>query len=730
MAEEEIPMKSQNILPDHLVTDEVASFSRWTGRDVEGGLVDVMHDFQDPKSPHHKAAAECLHRIVENIKDYCIERGVTKYSHWFNSWTESPAYKRDNIEHLSPKTLFQGEPDASSKPSGGLRSTYEARGYTVWDSKAPLFILNDTTLCIPTLFISYKGEALDLKSPLLRAKSSLALAVKRFIDAVEPEKIDWSRTKVRVFAGPEQEYFLIPAGIAAERPDLLHCKATVMGNPPPRNQQLEEHYLGSISADVHDFFEDFNEELSKLGIVPATDHNEVAPRQFEFAPLHDEAARAADQNLLALHVLREVAAEHGWTALTHEKPFAGLNGSGKHLNFSVCLVDKDTGELIKNLHAPPDELEETLQFLVVLAATVVAIKRRARLLRASVATRSNDQRLGGNEAPPAVISVYLGETLRKATEAIIGNKQLAADNGGSNIDLALEGVPLVARDNTDRNRTSPIAFTGNKFEFRMPGSNSAVYLPMTILTASIAEALDEVAARVEKARSEGNITKVLRDVLEELMAEAESVIFDGDCYSDEWRQEAERRGLPESRDTATALTAFTDPEQQEFLAKYGVWSQHESSAFYRVKMDEYAKLTAIEASTMIEMVSTALKPAAIEHQTNLAERVSSLNEAQDVASKRKHGGAMALANQLDRAIEELEVFGKIVDQLDEGVRAASTIREQMLGFDDEPKRGAFAASDLVPALAKLREACDELERSLPTELYPFPNCGDLLYDVD
>lgn len=723
-------MKCQNILPDHLVADEVASFSRWTGRDVEGGLVEIMHDFQDVSSPHHKASAECLHRIVENIKEYCVERGVTKYSHWFNSWTESPAYKRDNIEHLSPKTLFQGEPDASSKPSGGLRSTYEARGYTVWDSKAPLFILNQTTLCIPTLFISYKGESLDLKSPLLRAKSSLNLAVQRFVDAVEPGKIDWSRVKVRIFAGPEQEYFLLPEGIAAERPDLIHCKATVIGNPPPRNQQLEEHYLGSIPADVHDFFENFNEELSKLGIVPATDHNEVAPRQFEFAPLHDEAARAADQNLLALHVLREVASEHGWTAVTHEKPFAGLNGSGKHVNFSVCLVDKETGALVKNLHAPPEEVEETLEFLVVLTATVVAIKRRARLLRASVATRSNDLRLGGNEAPPAVISVYLGETLRKATEEIINNRQLVENNGESRIDLALDGVPIVARDNTDRNRTSPIAFTGNKFEFRMPGSNSAIYLPLTIIAASIADTLDEAAARIEKADAGRNINKVLRDVLEEQMREAESVIFDGDCYSDGWKVEATERGLPEARDTATALAAFVDPEQQEFLSKYGIWSQHESSAFYRVKMDEYAKLTAIEASTIIEMVTTALKPSATEHQTNLADRVASLSEAQAVASERKHRAAEMLAGQLDNAIEELEVFGELVDALDAGVKVTLAAKEKALALEKEAVRGEHAASELAPALAQLRQTCDELERRLPTELYPFPNCGELLYDVE
>lgn len=718
-------MEPANTLPEHLVADEVASFSRWTGLEPEG-LVEVMRYYQDRSSPHQAAAAECLHRIVDSIKAYCVERGVTKYSHWFNSWTETPAYKRDNIEHLTTASLFQGEPDASSKPTGGLRSTYEARGYTVWDSKAPLFILNGTTLCIPTLFISYNGEALDLKSPLLRAKGVLAKAVERFVNAAEPGAYDFKQVKVRTWAAPEQEYFLVPAALAAERPDLIHCKATAMGNPPPRNQQLEDHYLGSIPADVHNFFEDFNEALDKLGITPKTDHNEVAPRQFEFAPMHDEAARAADQNLLSLHVLREVAADHGWTALTHEKPFAGLNGSGKHLNFSVGLADRRSGALVRNLHEPPEDPRQRLTFLVVLAATVAGIKRRARLLRASVATRSNDQRLGGNEAPPSVISVYLGETLRTVAEDLIAQRSSPNGNGGSRLDLALDGVPLLARDNTDRNRTSPIAFTGNKFEFRMPGADSAIYLPLTVLIASIAEALDEVAAKLEKVEA-SELPRALRDTLAEVMREAEPVIFDGDCYSEAWRNEAERRGLPAATDTATALAAFADPEQQEFLSKFGIWSRQESSAFYRVKMDEYAKLTAIEASTVIEMVSTAVMPAAIEHQTSLSERVGTLSGALDVAEERGHRSAAALNEQLDLALESLTAFGTLVTRLERGSALVRAARDEMLAETDEEVRGRAAATKLVPELEKLRTTCDELERMLPENLYPFPTAGDLLY---
>lgn len=726
-------MEPENILPSYLVTDEVESFSRWTSLEPEG-LVDIMGYYQDSTSKHHAASAECLHRIVENIKAYCIARGVTKYSHWFNSWTESPAYKRDNIEHLSPMTLFQGEPDASSKPTGGLRSTYEARGYTVWDSKAPLFILNGTTLCIPTLFISYKGAALDLKSPALRASAALSTAVRRFFDHAEPGEYDWNEIEVQTFAGPEQEYFLIPQTLASERPDFVHCKATVMGNPPPRNQQLEEHYLGSIPADVHDFFEVFNKELSKLGITPSTDHNEVAPRQFEFAPMHDEAVRAADQNLLAMHILREVASQHGWLAITHEKPFAGLNGSGKHLNFSIGLVRRRTSELVRNVHAPPESPRQRLTFLVMLAATVVGIKRRARLLRASVATRSNDQRLGGNEAPPAVISVYLGETIQHVIDELLEKRaDKTMSNGASSIDLGLKGFPLVSRDNTDRNRTSPIAFTGDKFEFRMPGANSATYLPLAVVLTSMSDALDDAATMVtqrSKGNDEASLTRALRDVFVELMEEAKPVIFDGDCYSEDWRAEAARRGLPEARDTASALEAFTDPEQQEFLSRFEVWKPFELAAFHRAKMDEYAKLTTIEAATMLEMVSTAIKPSAIEHQTNLAERASALGEALSMAEESGHGAARALEDHASKALDTLSEFGNLVTRLEAGYDTVMDARSTVVAADDEATRGRLAASELVPALAALRETCDELETVLPVDLYPFPTCGQLLYDED
>lgn len=723
-------MDSENILPEHLVTDEVASFSRWTGLEPEG-LPDIMRHFQDHSSPHNAAAAECLHRIVEAIRAYCVERGVTKYCHWFNSWTESPAYKRDNIDHLSTKTLFQGEPDASSKPTGGLRSTYEARGYTVWDSKSPLFILNGTTLCIPTVFISYKGEALDLKSPALRASAALKKSVRRLFEAIEPGQIDWSKVKVRTFAGPEQEYFLIPKALADRRPDLIHCKSTVMGTTPPRNQQLEEHYLGSIPPDVHDFFERFNRELAKLGIVPSADHNEVAPRQFEFAPMFEEAVRAADQNLLAMHIMREVAAQHGWLAITHEKPFAGLNGSGKHLNFSVGLVNRATGKLLRNLHAPPDDPRQRLTFLVTLVATVAGIRRRARLLRASVATRSNDQRLGGNEAPPAIISVYLGEMLRQVSDQLVEQKErLSEPNGLTAINLGLSGVPLVSRDNTDRNRTSPLAFTGNKFEFRMPGANSAIYLPLTILQAAMAEAFDEVATKVEQRRSNGDsdLPKILSDVFAELLEEARPLIFDGDCYSAEWRAEAARRGLPEARDTASALFAFADPEQQEFLAKFGIWTQQESSAFFRAKMDEYAKIIAIEAATLLEMVSTGIMPAAHRHQTDLAERVAALSDAREIADERRHEAARGLVEQLDAAVASLADFGALVSRLEQGHAAVRRARAAMLAIAGDPAaRGRFAAETVVPAIQALGVTCNELEALIPAELYPYPTYGQLLY---
>jgi glutamine synthetase len=749
-------MTGENVLPPNLVNDEVASFSRWTGLEPES-LSDIMRHYQDPGSPHHAAAAECLHRIVENIKAYCVGRGVTKFCHWFNSWTESPAYKRDNIAHLSTETLFQGEPDASSKPSGGLRSTYEARGYTVWDSKAPLFILNGTTLCIPTLFISYYGEALDLKSPTLRAKTALSKSVRRFLDLALPGRFDWSTQVVRTFAGPEQEYFLVPAELVAERPDMVHCSTLLMGNPPPRNQQLSEHYLGSIPVDVHAFFEELNAELARLGITPSTDHNEVAPRQFEFAPMFAEATRAADQNLLAMHLLREVAERHGWVAFTHEKPFPGINGSGKHLNFSVGIVDRVSERLVLNLHAPPRDPDLRFLFLVSIAATVMGIKRRARLLRGSVASRSNDMRLGGHEAPPAIISAYMGETIGRVAGQLFGLDP--EKNGGSvssRLDLALDGVPLVSRDHTDRNRTSPLAFTGNKFEFRMPGANSATYLPLTMIIAAMAEGFGKAADIFEALGAHRSREAVLLEVFQNLMKEAEEIVFNGDCYSQQWRDEAARRGLPNATHTAEALEAFNDPEQQEFLSGLGIWSRQECSAFFRVKMDEYAKRVAIEAVTMLEMVTTGLRPAAIEHQTTLAERVTALGDALEIAEDRgltapprprkkrpdpRLGAAglqvaedpglaqaRALAQQLDDAVRDLGGFGELITRLDRSVDRVNGALRALEREPDDGARGRLAAADAVPALHALRAVCNDLERQLPADLYPFPTCGELLYE--
>lgn len=720
-------MTAENVLPKNLVSDEVASFSRWTGLEPES-LYDIMRYYQEADSPHHEAAAECLHRIVENIKEHCISRGVTKFCHWFNSWTESPAYKRDNIDHLSPETLFQGEPDASSKPSGGLRSTYEARGYTVWDSKAPLFILNGTTLCIPTLFISYHGAALDLKSPTLRAKAALAKSIQRYLDLTLPGEFDWKKFKVRTFAGPEQEYFLIPESMAVARPDLVHCGATVLGNPPPRNQQLSEHYFGSIPVNVHAFFEEFNDELARLGITPSTDHNEVAPQQFEFAPMFDEATRAADQNLLSMHLLGEVAARHGWLAITHEKPFAGLNGSGKHLNFSVCIVTRDTEEIVLNLHSPPEVSELRFPFLVSLAATVVGVKRRARLLRGSIASRSNDLRLGGHEAPPAIISAYLGETIAQVAGQLYGlDPEKSADSVSDKIDLALDGVPLVSRDHTDRNRTSPLAFTGNKFEFRMPGANSAVYMPLTMIIAAMAEGFGVAADLIEGQDQGRGQEAVLLDVFQTLMREAEEIVFDGDCYSQDWRDEAAKRGLPKANNTAEALEAFNDPQEQEFLANLGIWSTQESSAYYRAKMDEYANRTQIEAATMLEMVLTGIRPAVLQHQTDLATRVAALSDAQESAASRKLPHADTLERHVTSALDTVRSFGEQLARLETAVDSVESAQKELDGTSDQGARGRFAAGTLIPALESLRAVCDELERVIPSELFPYPTCGDLLY---
>ena len=566
--------------------------------------------------------------IAHEMKEWAIEKGATHYTHWFQPLTGVTAEKHDSfisaplpngkvLMSFSGKELIKGEPDASSFPSGGLRATFEARGYTAWDCTSPAFVRHDAagaTLCIPTAFCSYKGEALDQKTPLLRSMQAIneqSLRLLRLFGNTTSKKVTPS-------VGPEQEYFLVDADKFLQRKDLIYTGRTLFGAMPPKGQELDDHYFGTIRQRIAGFMKDVNEELWKVGVTSKTQHNEVAPAQHELAPIYAECNVALDHNHIVMQTLKRVACQHGMKCLLHEKPFAGVNGSGKHDNWSLTTDDG------KNLLEPGKTPHENIQFLLVLTCILKAVDTHADLLRESAADPGNDHRLGANEAPPAIISVFLGEQLEDVLEQLISTGEATHSLKGGKLQTGVDTLPDLAKDATDRNRTSPFAFTGNKFEFRMVGSRDSIAGPNVVLNTIVAEAFSEACDVLEKA---DNFDEAVHDLIKKYATEHQRVVFDGNGYSDAWVEEAERRGLPNIRSMVEAIPALTTDKAINMFEKFKVFTKAELESRAEIKFESYAKAINIEARTMIDMASKQIIPAIIKYTKELADTVVVVKEA-------------------------------------------------------------------------------------------------------
>jgi glutamine synthetase len=655
--------------------------------------------------------------VASAMKDWAMESGCTHYCHWFQPLTGATAEKHDAfivpdneggaIAKFSGSALIRGEPDASSFPSGGIRDTYEARGYTAWDATSPAFILrtnSGATLCIPTAFVSWTGEALDKKTPLLR---SIAAVSKQAMRILRIFGTDEGVSQVITTLGCEQEYFLIDEEFYNLRPDLLICERTLIGAHAPKGQQMHDHYFGAIPERVLGYMHEVEHRLLELGVPVATRHNEVAPGQYELAPMFENANVAIDHQMLIMHLLETCAPHHGLRCLLHEKPFAGINGSGKHNNWSIST---DTGV---NLLDPQDETHTNMQFLVFLCAVVRAVDLHADLLRASIASAANDHRLGANEAPPAIISIFLGEMLSDILDQIEKGEAKSTKKGGT-LDLGAHTLPQIPRHSGDRNRTSPFAFTGNKFEFRAVGSSAAVAWPNTVLNTIIAESLDSVATQIEKKTgktpSAAKLQEVVCEVLQEIVKKHRRVVFDGDNYSQAWHKEADKRGLPHLRSTAESLPILRSKEAVEVFEKYGVLSKRELLARVDVLLETYVKVMDIEAKTLISMLKQRVMPAALRFQTELAETVAATQAA----------GA-----KCSDTVKQLESVIEMIAELSKSINAVAKANAHH-GTDAE-KHAMFIHEKLVPAMERARAASDALESIIPDDLWTLPAYAEMLF---
>ncbi len=640
--------------------------------------------------------------VANAMKRWAVAKGATHYTHWFQPLTGSTAEKHDSFVDASPsgevslkfsgKNLIQGEPDASSFPSGGLRATFEARGYTAWDPTSPAFIKRSeegSTLCIPTAFCSYTGEALDKKTPLLRSMQVVSAQATRLLKCFGVE-VD---SKVHANLGAEQEYFLIDKSLYLARPDLIQTGRTLYGAEPSKHQQLDDHYFGSIKPRVLAFMAEVDKELWMLGIPAQTRHNEVAPAQFEIAPTFEELNLAVDHNMIVMETLRMVADRHGFVCLLHEKPYAGINGSGKHNNWSIGCKEL-------NLLDPGDDPHQNAIFLTVLCAVIKAVDTHADLLRVSTATAGNDHRLGANEAPPAIISIFLGDQLNDVIEQIEKGSATGSRKGGV-LQIGVDALPPLPRDATDRNRTSPFAFTGNKFEFRAPGSNMSCAGPNIVLNTIVAEALDEIASEIEKFDA-ASFNESLQALLQSIIQKHKRVIFNGDNYSADWAAEAESRGLPNMRTTPEALKPLLDDTNITLLGKYGVMTPTEVKSRYEVFTEEYATKIGIESSLALSMAKTMLLPVAVEFQKNLIESLLAMKDAGIEA------GSCVIKAQAE----------KVGSLLTDGYKAADKLEAAIAAEDS-------AAS--IAAMGDLRAAIDALEVEVDDNLWPLPKYGEMLF---
>lgn len=681
---------------------------------AEGVPDKVKQEIKQVSSTGGILTKESQQIIASAVKEWAVAKGATHFTHWFQPLTGSTAEKHDAfldidystgepIEKLGASQLLQGEPDASSFPNGGSRSTFEARGYTSWDFTSPLFITeatNTKTLCIPTAFVSYDGQALDVKTPLLRSIVSLNKEVTKFMNLIGATDVK----EVKATCGCEQEYFLVDEALYQQRPDLLMTGRTLLGAASKKDQQLSDHYFGSIHDRVLAFMGELDYELYKLGIPAKTRHNEVAPGQFEIAPVFEDANVAADHNQLLMKVISKVANRHDFEALLHEKPFANINGSGKHLNWSMAT---DTGI---NLLDPGDKPEENLRFLAFTAAVVTAVKRHAEILRVGIASAGNDHRLGGHEAPPSIISVFVGDTLDKIFRAIIEDKEFK----GSHEKLMEMGTTQLAhlfRDNTDRNRTSPFAFTGNKFEFRAVGSNKAVGLPLTLLNAAVASVMKDANKLLEDEIAAGKTAdQALATMTKTFLTESESVIFNGDGYSEEWVKEAEKRGLPNLKNTAEALTALRNEEKTKFLVDTEVMSAGEIETRHNVLVEQYNLLRTIEFHTQITMIRQHVIPSAVSYKKDLT----------TVAASTKHLG-------IDNTVEET-ILKYLASHLVEIYNSTEKLDKMLseLGEDEEANSKKIA-TELFPLSEKVADASNKIEEFVPDTLWTLPKYIDMLF---
>ncbi len=653
--------------------------------------------------------------IAHEMKEWAIEKGATHYTHWFQPLTGVTAEKHDSfisepmgngkvLMSFSGKELIKGEPDASSFPSGGLRATFEARGYTAWDCTSPAFVRHDAagaTLCIPTAFCSYTGEALDQKTPLLRSMEAINVQSLRLIRLFG----NTTSKKVTPSVGPEQEYFLVDAEKFRQRKDLIYAGRTLFGAMPPKGQELDDHYFGTIRQRIAGFMKDVNEQLWRVGVTSKTQHNEVAPAQHELAPIYAKANVAVDHNHLVMQTLKRVACQHGMKCLLHEKPFAGVNGSGKHNNWSLTTDDG------KNLLDPGKTPHENIQFLLVLTCVLKAVDEHADLLRESASDPGNDHRLGANEAPPAIISVFLGEQLEDVLEQLINTGEATHSLKGGKLETGVRTLPDLAKDATDRNRTSPFAFTGNKFEFRMVGSRDSIAGPNVVINTIVAEAFAEACDVLESAEDFG---KAVHDLIKKYATEHHRIVFNGNGYSDEWVEEANRRGLPNIRSMVEAIPALTTDKAAAMFEKFKVFTRAELESRAEIKYENYAKAINIEARTMIDMASKQFIPAVIKYTKELADTVIAVKEA----------GADASV--------QAELLGEISGLLAETKKALTELirlTDQAAAMGESETRARFYHFDVVPAMEALRAPVDRLEMIVDKEAWPMPSYGDLIFEV-
>ena len=659
-----------------------------------------------------KLDSEVADAVAVAMKDWAVAHGATHFTHWFQPMTGITAEKHESfiapspdgrvIMEFSGNELIKGEPDASSFPSGGLRATFEARGYTAWDPTSYAFI-KGKTLCIPTAFCSYGGEALDKKTPLLRSMEALNRQSMRILRLFGKTDVKC----VRPYVGPEQEYFLVDKEMYKKRKDLMFTGRTLFGAKPPKGQELDDHYFGVIKPRVEAYMADLDDELWKLGVLAKTEHNEVAPAQHELAPIYASANVATDHNQLTMEIMQKVADRHGLVCLLHEKPFAGVNGSGKHNNWSIST---DTGI---NLLSPGDTPYDNAQFLVFLCAVIKAVDDYQDLLRMSVATAGNDHRLGANEAPPAVISIFLGDELTAVLESIEGDKPYSAAEK-SQMKLGVHVLPRFAKDSTDRNRTSPFAFTGNKFEFRMLGSSNSIACANIMLNASVAESLRVFADRLEKA---GDFETEMHELIKECITKHKRIIFNGNGYDDSWIREAtEKRGLLNLRTTPDCMPTVLSAKNMDMLIRHKVFTEAELRSRYEIMMENYDKTVSIEAHTMVDMAKKEILPAIDAYISDLSAGVSAKKAADSEASCRYE-------------TKRIRRLSALLDQIDEAVDDLESALVSMSTLGDATAQADFIRDEVIPKMSLVRVPADEAETLTAEKYWPFPTYGDLLFGV-